>query len=146
MAYVILLGVIWNFGLLLQSLIALSLLRKQKKHKTGTGDSKVYILIAIRNEDILHVRECIEYFLSQSKITQLIICLTELNQDHKKYLSLINELQQKDSRLSYSIFTGVQGYKAEQVNVALARIIESDCSGPHLLDTNLVPRIVAWCG
>lgn len=124
MVYIPLLGVVWNAGLFMQSLCSLYLLKKQIPQNTKPQDIHIYAVIAIRNEEISHVRECIEYFLSQS-ISKLLICLTEINDDHSKYIPLIQEFQNQDDRITYTTFTGNEGYKAEQVNVALSNIRNS---------------------
>lgn len=122
MIYIVLLGILWNIKLLLQSLYSLRILKTQKLYSTQDRDKKLYILIAIRNEEMEHVHECIEYFLAQQEITKLIICLTEIGNDHTKYLTLLEEFQDQDSRLTYTTFKGAKGYKAEQVNTALEDI------------------------
>ncbi len=125
MQYIVLLGIVWNTGLFFQSLYSLQLLKKQMVKKNKVLNKKVYILIAIRNEEVEHVYECIEYFLAQKNISKLIIGLTEINSDHKKYIPLIQKFQKQDDRLTYTTFKGEMGYKAEQVNVALKNIQES---------------------
>lgn len=126
MIYIPLLGVIWNVGLFLQSLYSLHFFKKQSVKSGETQNKKVYALVAIRNEKVEHVHECIEYFLAQSGISNLIICLTEIDDDHKKYIPLIQEFQQQDDRLTHTTFNGDIGYKAEQINVALKGIQESE--------------------
>ncbi len=122
MVYIVLLGILWNAGLLFQSLYSLRLFKKQKSQSLGTQGAEVYALIAVRKEEIEHLRECVEYFLAQQQISKLIICLTEIEDDHEKYLSLIQELQAQDDRLTYTTFKGEEGHKAEQINIALKDI------------------------
>lgn len=126
MAYIPLFGIIWNIGLFFQSLFSLYFLKKQRVKDTESQDIKVHALIAIRNEEENHVRECIEYFLTQKNISKLVICLTKIDNDHSKYIPLIQGIQSQDSRLMYTTYSGVAGYKAEQVNVALRDIRDSD--------------------
>ncbi len=125
MIYIPLLGIIWNVGLFYQSLYSLFLLKKQSLNDNDVQGKKIYVLVAIRNEEIEHVRECIEYFLSQHSISKFIVCLTEIDDDHKKYTSLIQEFQKQDSRLVFTTFKGGEGHKAEQVNIALRDIQNS---------------------
>ncbi len=89
-------------------------------------DAELHILIAIRSEKLTHLSKCIEYFLSQHEISKLVICLTEINDDYKKYLPLLHEFQKKDGRLIYTTFKGGEGYKAEQINVALKSIQQQE--------------------
>lgn len=128
MAYIPLLGIIWNTGLFFQSLFSLHFLKKQRVNSNPSQDKKIYALVSIRNEEVEHVRECIEYFLTQKNISKLIICLTEIDNDHSKYIPLIQEFQNQDSRLTYTTYSGDEGYKAEQVNVALRDIRDSDAN------------------
>lgn len=126
MLYIVLLGILWNIKLFLQSLYSLRLFKTRKLYSSSDKDKKLYVLVAIRNEDKEHVRECIEYFLSQQEISKLIVCLTEIDKDHEKYLPLLKKYGERDSRLSYTTFKGTKGYKAEQVNTALENIQKSE--------------------
>ena len=124
MVYIPLLGIIWNAGLFMQSLYSLCLFKKRRLQNTRPQDIQIHAVIAIRNEEFDHVRECIEYFLTQN-ISKLIICLTEIDNDHNKYIPLIHEFRNQDDRLAHTTFSGNKGYKAEQVNVALRSIQNS---------------------
>jgi cellulose synthase/poly-beta-1,6-N-acetylglucosamine synthase-like glycosyltransferase len=125
MYFISFIGLIWNLGLLLQSFLALSLFRKLKSETGNNCENIIHILIPIRNEDPSHLSECIEYFLSQRYLDKLTICLTEIDGDHKNYLPLMGLKMQNDNRLSYVTYNGAQGYKAEQVNVALDKVLHS---------------------
>ncbi len=116
----------WNFGLLLQSFIALSLFQKLGSRVDEDYDNIIHILIPVRNEDLPHLCECLEYFLSQKYLDKLTVCLTEIDGDHEKYLSLLESKMEEDERLSYVTYNGIQGYKAEQVNVALDKVLRSN--------------------
>ncbi len=62
MLYLILIGILWNIGLLFQSLYSLRLFQRKKFLSNQIQDSKLYVLVAIRNEEIEQVGECIKYF------------------------------------------------------------------------------------
>lgn len=120
-----LLGLIWNIGLLFQAFIALSRLRSLKSAISTNCNNVIQVLVPVRNEEVEHVQECIKYFLTQNNISKVTICLTEIDYDHKKYLEILHESMDIDSRLAYVTYKGPDGHKAEQVNVALNRIIDS---------------------
>ena len=125
MYFISLLGLIWNIGLLFQAFIALSRLRSLKSAIAPNCNNFVQVLVPVRNEEVGHVQECIKYFLTQKSISKVTICLTEIDNDHKRYLEILHGSMDIDSRLTYVTYKGPEGYKAEQINVALNRIIDS---------------------
>ena len=126
MHFISLLGLVWNIGLLLQSLVALSMLRRLASSVSTNHNNIIHILVPVRNEEIDHLQDCVEYFLAQKDVTMLTICLTEIGDDNTKYLELLESLIRKDKRLSYVTYKGVDGYKAEQINIALNQVVDSD--------------------
>lgn len=126
MQFISLLGLVWNTGLLIQGLFALHKLQGLRSGTSVKSNNIIRIIIPIRNEKIDHLQQCIEYFLAQKNISKITICLTEIGGDHKKYIEPLNELVEKDDRLSYTTYKGDNGYKAEQINVALKQIVNSE--------------------
>lgn len=124
MNFISIFGILWNLGLLIQSFISLVLLSRIKGISDKNFENVIHILIPIRDEELSHLNECIDYFLSQKHLDKLTICLTEIDSDHKKYLPLIKSKMEEDGRLSYVTYSGVLGYKAQQINVALSQILD----------------------
>lgn len=126
MIWIISLGIVWNVGLLFQALVSLHYHNQSKSTPQTNLNPDIFILIAVRDEELNLLNQCMEYFLSSKNISKLIICLSEVDNKHESYIQLIRRKKDDDNRLDYTCFRGKQGYKGDQLNVAIDQVLETN--------------------